>query len=54
MIIFWSLNVVMCIVFNNLVFNQTQATSKPYDSNISVTCSVTVKPWVINTINPVW
>lgn len=39
---------------NNLVFNQTQATGKPYDSNISVTCSVTVKPWVINTINPVW
>lgn len=38
----------------NLVFNQTQATNKPYDSNISVTCSVTVKPWVINTINPVW
>lgn len=38
----------------NLVFNQTQATSKPYDSNISVTCNVTVKPWVINSINPVW
>lgn len=39
---------------DNLVFNQTQATGKPYDSNISVTCSVTVKPWVINSINPVW
>ena len=39
---------------DNLVFNQTQATNKPYDSNISVTCSVTVKPWVINSINPVW
>lgn len=39
---------------NNLIFNQTQATNKPYDSNISVTCSVTVKPWVINSINPAW
>ena len=39
---------------DNLVFNQTQATNKPYDSNISVTCSVTVKPWVINSINPAW
>lgn len=39
---------------NNLVFNQNQATNKPYDTNISVTCSVTVKPWVINSINPVW
>ena len=39
---------------NNLTFNQTQATGKPYDSNISVTCSVTVKPWVINSVNPVW
>lgn len=39
---------------DNLVFNQTQATNKPYDSNISVTCTVTVKPWVINSINPVW
>lgn len=39
---------------DNLVFNQTQATNKPYDSNISVTGRVTVKPWVINSINPVW
>lgn len=39
---------------DNLVFNQTQATNKPYDTNISVTCSVTVKPWVINSISPVW
>ncbi len=39
---------------DNLVFNQTQATNKPYDTNISVTCSVTVKPWVINSVNPVW
>lgn len=39
---------------DNLVFNQTQATSKPYDTNIAVTCSVTVKPWVINSINPAW
>ncbi len=38
----------------NLIFTQTQATNKPYDSNISVTCNVTVEPWVINTINPVW
>lgn len=39
---------------DNLVFNQTQATNKPYDANITVTCSVTVKPWVINSINPAW
>lgn len=39
---------------DNLVFNQTQATGKPYDTNIAVTCSVTVKPWVINSINPAW
>lgn len=39
---------------DNLIFNQTQATNKPYDSNIAVTCNVTVKPWVINSINPVW
>lgn len=38
----------------NLLFNQTQATNMPYDNNISVTCTVTVKPWTINTINPVW
>lgn len=39
---------------DNLIFNQTQATNKPYDSNITVSCSVTVKPWVINSISPVW
>ncbi|WP_300699478.1 hypothetical protein [Bacteroides sp.] len=39
---------------SNLIFNQTQATGKPYDANITVTCSVTVKPWVINSINPAW
>lgn len=38
----------------NLIFNQTQATQKPYDNNITVTCGVSVKPWVINSISPVW
>ena len=38
----------------NLTFNHTQATNKPYDSNITVTATVSVKSWVINTINPAW
>lgn len=38
----------------NLTFNHTQATNKPYDSNITVTATVSVKSWVINTVNPVW
>lgn len=38
----------------DLVFSQSQATSKPYDSNITVTCTVTVSPWTINLINPEW
>lgn len=39
---------------DNLIFDETQATNKPYDNNISVTCTVTVKDWTINNINPVW
>lgn len=39
---------------NNLIFTQEQAVNKPYDGNISVTCTVTVKPWTINSILPVW
>ena len=39
---------------DNLVFTQAQAVNKPYDGNITVTCTVTVKPWTINSIAPVW
>lgn len=39
---------------DDLSFDVTQATEKPYDKNISVTCSVTVNNWVINSIVPVW
>lgn len=38
----------------NLTFTQEQAVNKPYDSNLSVVCTVTVKPWVITSIDPVW
>lgn len=38
----------------DLTFNHTQATNKPYDKNINVTATVSVKSWVINPINPAW
>lgn len=38
----------------NLTFTHNEATSKPYEKNITVTATVTVAPWVINDINPDW
>lgn len=36
----------------NLEFNHSNASVKPYRSNISVTATVTVTPWTINNITP--
>ena len=38
----------------NLVFTHNEATNQPYEKNITVTATVSVAPWVINTINPDW
>lgn len=39
---------------NNLVFSHNESTNQPYEKNITVTATVLVAPWVINTINPDW
>lgn len=38
----------------NLVFTHNEATNQPYEKNISVTATVSVAPWVINTMTPDW
>lgn len=38
----------------NLVFTHNEATGQPYEENITVTATVSVKPWTINNINPDW
>lgn len=38
----------------NLVFTHNEATNQPYEKNITVTATVSVAPWIINTINPDW
>lgn len=38
----------------NLVFTHNEATNQPYEKDITVTATVSVAPWVINTINPDW
>ncbi len=39
---------------DNLVFTHNEATGQPYEENITVTATVSVKPWTINNINPDW
>lgn len=38
----------------NLRFSHNEATNQPYEKNISVTATVSVAPWIINTIDPDW
>ena len=38
----------------NLMFTHKNATPKPYEENIVVTATVTVVPWVLNTMTPDW
>ncbi|MDD3037381.1 hypothetical protein [Bacteroides sp.] len=38
----------------NLTFTHNEATNQPYETNISVTATVSVAPWVINNVNPDW
>lgn len=38
----------------DLVFTHENATPKPYEKNIIVTATVTVDPWVLNTMVPDW
>lgn len=38
----------------NLVFTHNESTAQPYEENITVTATVSVKPWTINSINPDW
>lgn len=39
---------------SNLIFTHNEATEQPYQTNITVTATVTVSPWVINEIQPDW
>lgn len=38
----------------NLIFTHNEATAQPYEENITVTATVSVKPWTINIIKPGW
>ncbi|MEG1511020.1 MAG: hypothetical protein RR407_03835 [Bacteroidales bacterium] len=38
----------------NLTFTHNEATNQPYEQNITVTATVTVKKWDINNITPDW
>ena len=38
----------------DLTFTHENATPKPYEKNVTVTATVTVKPWKLNMINPDW
>lgn len=38
----------------NLIFTHNEATNQPYEKNITVTATVSVAPWLVNTINPDW
>lgn len=38
----------------NLIFTSNEATNQPYEKNITVTATVSVAPWIINTVTPDW
>lgn len=38
----------------NLTFTSNETTNQPYENNITVTATVSVAPWIINSVNPDW
>lgn len=39
---------------SNLVFTHDEAANQPYETNLTITATVSVTPWIINNITPDW